>query len=266
VNADRLIQAQMKGDKMTSTSSAIYARLALVAFVCCLACSPSSAITINSAVAVGPQLTITGTGFSGKPLSVTFNGSELTVNSSTAKQIVATIDPLPPAGTYRVVVKAGAASDTVYVTLSNIVAKISLLNQAAAIPLTNLWTPALEGVYRVSIYMVQVPPFPSGGTLDTGNVALEFQWTDDSGTQSEFSGIQTSDASLTLYEFGCDGSPPGPCPEMQVPLGGVESPASPGAVFILQVQGGTPIQYTTVYQSPPDGLAYYDLFMTVEQI
>jgi hypothetical protein len=145
---------------------------------------------------------------------------------------------LPPAGTYKIVVKAGAASSTFVVTLSNIVAKVSLLNQAASIPLTTLWTPASNGVFRVSIYMVQPPPFPGGTCCGTGNVGLEFQWTDDAGTQSQISGIQYSDASLTLYQDGCLGT--SLCPEMEV-QGGIGSPGSPGAVFILQVQGGTPI-------------------------
>jgi hypothetical protein len=239
--------------------AATYMRLVLVAAVCWVASSAALGMTINSAVAVGPQLTITGTGFSGKPLSVTFNGSEIVVNSHTATQIVSTINPLPAAGTYRVVVKAGTASDTIYVTLSNVVAKVSLLNQSASIPLTTLWTPALDGVYRVSIYMVQVPPFAPVGEC-CGDVFLYFQWTDDAGMQAQSgNGSQSTAAYLNLLEGGC-GDPLGACPDLQVPTG------SPGAVFILQVKGETPIQYTTVYQSTQTGPAYYDLFMTVEQI
>ncbi len=243
---------------MTRRSPLIYLRFALATAACLLLSASVFGMTIYSAVAVGPQLTITGTGFSGT-LSITFNGSHIVVDSSTTTQIVATINPLPPAGTYRVVVRAGTASDTVYVTLSNNVAKVSLLNQSASIPLTTLWTPALDGVYRVSIYMVQVPPFAPVGVC-CGFVTLEFEWTDDAGTQSQSdTSNQSTAASISLLEGGCGGSS-GACPELQVPGG------SPGAVFILQVKGGTPIQYTTAYQSTQTGPAYYDLFMTLDQI
>ena len=249
----------------TYDSRAMYLRFALVTTLCLLSSSRTVAMTVNSAVAVGPQLTITGVGFSGTPFSVSFNGAKITINSRTSTQIVATINPLPPAGTYRVVVTAGTVSSTVYVTLSNITAKVSLTNQAAAIPLTTLWTPASDGVYRVSIYMVQVPPFPpSGGCC--GIVTLFFQWIDDAGTQTEILGTlqnQLSAVSLPLYEDQC-GTYPRTCAEMQFPNSSVSG--SPGAVFILQVKGGTPIQYTTDYQSAQTGPAYYDLFMTVEQI
>src|SRR5581483_672414 len=139
---------------------------------------PALAMTINSAVMVGSQLTITGTGFSGTPISVIFNGSQATVDSSSTTQIVVTINPLPPPGTYRVVVKAGKTASLAYVTLSNVVTKVSILNQSSAIPLTTLWTPASDGLYRVSIYMVQVPPFP-GGSEANGFVTANFEWTDD---------------------------------------------------------------------------------------
>ena len=56
------------------------------------------ASTINSATISGNQLTITGTGFSGKPLTVIFNGHGIPIDSSSATKIVATLNPVPAPG------------------------------------------------------------------------------------------------------------------------------------------------------------------------
>jgi len=75
------------------------------------------AVVVNSAKVAGNQLTITGTGFSGIPLVVTFNGKGISVVSSTSTQIVATLNPAPTPGSYRLVVKAGTASTSSYVSV-----------------------------------------------------------------------------------------------------------------------------------------------------
>jgi len=90
----------------------------LVAFAIVLftLCCTAYAVTINSATVSGDQLTISGVGFTGS-ISVTLNGQDLTVVSSTPTQIVATVNPVPAVGSYRLTVKAGKASAFAYVAV-----------------------------------------------------------------------------------------------------------------------------------------------------
>jgi len=136
-----------------------------------------SASTINGTTLSGKQLTITGTGFSETPLTVTFNGKKIPVVSNTATQIVATLQSIPAPGSYRLVVMSGTASTFSYMAISaspNIVAQVALTNQAANIPLTRLLTPHATGLYRVSGYMDC-----SGDTLNVAE--FELSWTDPTG-------------------------------------------------------------------------------------
>jgi len=140
-----------------------------------------SASTINGTTLSGTQLTITGTGFSETPLTVTFNGKKIPVVSNTATHIVATLNSIPAPGSYRLVVMSGTASTFSYVAISaspNIVAQVALTNQTANIPLTTLLTPQATGLYRVSGYMdcsgdaMNVAEFDLSWTGPTGNANL----------------------------------------------------------------------------------------------
>jgi len=140
-----------------------------------------SASTINGTTLSGRQLTITGIGFSETPLTVTFDGNQIPVVSSTATQIVATLKSIPAPGSYQLVVTSGTASTSSYVAISaspNIVAQVALTNQTANIPLTTLWTPQANRLYRVSGYMdcsgdaLNVAEFELSWTGPTGNANL----------------------------------------------------------------------------------------------
>ena len=90
----------------------------VVAIALILLSTSAIAVVINSTKVAGNQLTITGTGFSAIPLTVTFNTVRLTVLSSSATQVVATLNPVPAPGNYRLIVKSGTASANTYVTIS----------------------------------------------------------------------------------------------------------------------------------------------------
>lgn len=67
-----------------------------------------------------------------------------------------------------------------------IVAKQSFLAQSAAVPITTVFTPAVEGDFRLSLYIV--------GTSGTGSACGVFAWTDESSTES--------------VDFGCGAAGP----------------------------------------------------------
>jgi hypothetical protein len=149
-----------------------------LALVLLLTCITSSATTINSATISGTQLTITGSGFSGT-LAVIFNGKTIPIVSSSSTKIVATLNPVPAPGSYQLVVKAGTASTSAYVAITaapTIVAKLALLDQTAAIPLTTLFTPTRTGLYRISAYGAMTVVSPNSASW-----AVYLGWTDDSG-------------------------------------------------------------------------------------
>jgi hypothetical protein len=102
---------------MSSSVSFLVLRSAVALACFSVVALPLSAMTINNTTIGANQITINGSGFTGTPLSVTFNGASLSIVSSSASQIVATVNPLPATGTYRLVVKAGSASSTIYVNV-----------------------------------------------------------------------------------------------------------------------------------------------------
>jgi len=147
-----------------------------------LTVATASASTINGTTLSGKQLTITGTGFSETPLTVTFNGKMISVIRNTATHIVATLNSIPGPGSYRLVVTSGTASTFSYVAISespNVVAQVALTNQTANIPLTTLLTPQATGLYRVSGYMdcsgdaMNVAEFELSWTGPTGDANLD---------------------------------------------------------------------------------------------
>jgi hypothetical protein len=206
---------------------------------------------INSATAIGPQLTITGTGFSGTSASVVLNGSQIPVVSITPTQIVATINPLPPAGTYRVVVKSGtSAAVAVYVTLSNVVAKVSLPNQTAAIPTTTIYTPTQTGQYRLSVYATVV----AFNTQSGGLLAFNLGWTDDSGPQAINSLLVGNTETLSPGQF-----------VQSLGMNNYPGWALGGPVTTFEAIAGQPITFS-VTDDIVSGSVTYSLYYTLERL
>jgi hypothetical protein len=115
----------------------------------------ASACTINSVSLSGTQLTVGGSGFSSIPLTLTFNGKNVSIASSSSTKIVGTLSAVPTTGSYRVGLKCDTESTSSYVTIPapNVVATVALFNQSTAIGTTSLFTPSTTGLYRITLYI-----------------------------------------------------------------------------------------------------------------
>lgn len=143
-----------------------------------LAAIAASACTINSVSLSGTQLTVGGTGFSLTPLSLSFNGKNVSVASSSSTKIVGTLSAAPTTGSYRVGLKCDTESTTSYVTIPapNVVATVAMFSQSNAIGTTSLFTPSTTGLYRITLY-IRV----SATTLSEYTPAVT--WNDEAGSE-----------------------------------------------------------------------------------
>lgn len=218
---------------MHKTISCLLLAVPIVAMTLLVLCSTASAnaITINSIAVSGNQLTIGGVGFNGI-LTVTLDGQKLNISSSAPTQIVATVDPIPAPGSYRLVVKAGGASTSAYVALPSspaVVATLALFNQTAGIPITTLFTPSTNGLYRFTLYMAI-----TAACNTTGDWTLSLSWND-------FGGIQ-----YLALDQGCAPT-------------GERITTAPGSVL-----AGQPITYTVLANNVTSG--DYEVLLTVERL
>jgi len=115
-----------------------------------------------------------------------------------------------------------------------IVAKGRLLNQAAPIPTTTIFTPTESGIYRLSVYATLIT---GGQNPCTSYWSYNPGWTDDSGLLNSAPGTLTS---------GCDFLGP-----FYWPLVGTF-----GAATTIEAKGGTPITYSVDQVGPPNGSTY----------
>lgn len=191
----------------------------------------ASAATINSIMVSGNQVTIGGDGFTGS-LTITLDGQQLDIVSSTSTQIVATVSTLPSPGTYRLVVKAPKASTSAWVSLPSapaVVATIALYNQTGNVPTTTLFTPVTNGLYRFTAYMAETVAGGTGGAW-----SLEVNWDDFRGQQG------------MPVELGCN----------QVDEAPVTSVSG-------EVQAGQPITYNV---GGDNASGTYEVLLTVERL
>jgi len=126
-------------------------------------------------------------------------------------------------------------------TSPTIVAKQKLVNRIEPIPTTTIFTPAHDGVYRLSAYCAITQAIPNSQSV----WRMEFAWTDDAGVESP----------QLLYQ----GYPSvlGPFYDASNVQGGL--------VMIIEAKAGTPITYDMRLVGPPDGSAY-SLYYVLEQI
>jgi hypothetical protein len=227
-------------NKRASAIARIATAVSAVAVVLILTVSAfANAAVINGTTVAGGQLTITGAGFSGTPLTVTFNGKKLVVLTQTATQIVAMLSPIPAPGSYRLGVKAGNAAATSYVAISpfpTVVAQVALAGQTAPIPPTTILTPQTNGSYRVSAYIVTTTPATNGDPI-----YLNLTYTDDSGGKT-----------LTILYLNSGTFFPNNEAEV---------------VFAVRANAGIPLAYSISCDPYCSGFdATYELFLTVEQL
>jgi hypothetical protein len=125
-----------------------------------------------------------------------------------------------------------------------IIVKRRLVNQTATIPTTTIFTPAQDGVYRLSAYATITTPGPNSQSFWFYDVG----WTDDEGPE-------TAGNSNLYYGYGVQ---PGQ-------FWGSFPSKSGGMVTTIEAKAGTPITYAMNQAGPPDG-SVYSLYYVLEQI
>ncbi|MFZ0321545.1 MAG: hypothetical protein WAL56_20640 [Candidatus Sulfotelmatobacter sp.] len=123
-----------------------------------------------------------------------------------------------------------------------IVAKRRLVNQTAPIPTTTIFTPAHDGVYRLSAYATITQSDPSSQSYWIWNPT----WTDDAGP-----------ANCNGQCYIGAGDTPG---QFQLQLG-----LQLGVVMTIEAKAGTPISYNVYQQGSPDA-SVYSLYYVLEKI
>jgi hypothetical protein len=138
----------------------------------------ASACTINSVSLSGTQLIVGGSGFSLTPLTLTFNGKNVSIASSSSTKILGNLSAASTAGSYRVALKCDTESTSSYVTIPapNVVATVALFNQSNGIGATTLFTPSTTGLYRISLYIRQ-------SATSVSEYTLAVTWNDQAGSE-----------------------------------------------------------------------------------
>jgi hypothetical protein len=137
-----------------------------------------------------------------------------------------------------------AKSSTAELPSPLIVAKAKLKNQTAAIPTTTIYTPAQDGLYRLSVYATMI----TNNEFSQSQWQYGVAWTDDEGSQSAPYLLYQGDN--VLVEFWSS--------ENQLnPMGGV--------ILSFEAKAGTPITYNMAQNGSPDGTTY-SLYYVLERL
>jgi hypothetical protein len=172
----------------------------------------------------------------------------------------------------------GGSEAVTKLSYPKIVSQVALTNQTNSIPATTILTSTKGGLYRISVYMVQV--FPQTITCyppePCGDVYASFQWTDDGGTQmmNRTNGSIVSPLYLQLNHGNASGTqdPCGytgnSCNPLLFPNSsdGSTPPGLPGAVFLVRANAKTPLIYSVTLENEVGDGMVYDYFMTMEQL
>jgi hypothetical protein len=140
------------------------------------------------------------------------------------------------------------------VSYPRVVAKVALTGRTAPIPTTTLFTPAKDGLYRISSYGVVTVDISTFGQWD-----VLLNWVDDSGP--ELCGGSNGAQPCALMYMWTD-SPL----HYGAGIGGY-SYAAPNTTTVVQAKAGVPVTYSVVADAngSPTG-STYELFITVEQL
>jgi hypothetical protein len=138
--------------------------------------------------------------------------------------------------------KPAGASPTTPIS-APIVAKGKMLNQTAPIPTTTIFTPAQNGLYRLSAYATV-----TAGTCSGSSWAYTPAWSDDSGVLgSEYGVLQSNNDCLGPF------------------ISVVSYDYTSGEAVTFEAKGGTAITYSVSQFGSPDGSAY-SLYYTLERL
>jgi hypothetical protein len=144
-------------------------------------------------------------------------------------------------GVFALAGRNSVASPATSVTSPQIVAKGRLVNQTAPIPTTTIFTPAQNGLYRLSVYATV-------SKADASSSAFWFYsagWTDEAGIESAFDLL--NGYSNTLGQFQSPG------------LYG-------GASLTFEAKAGTPVTYSVTHDPPSPDNSVYALYYTLERL
>ncbi len=122
-----------------------------------------------------------------------------------------------------------------------IVASFNRRGITQGIPTTTLFTPAVTGVYRASLYLAMTTPTGQGNTWP-----LYLTWTDDVGPESDVLG-QVFDTAIPPMDY-----------EYNEALNGAAAP------FVFEAIAGQPVAFQLVQPPSPSGTCA--LALTVERL
>jgi len=131
---------------------------------------------------------------------------------------------------------ASASASTSYAS-PQIVAKGRLRNQTANIPITTIFTPPVDGFYRLSAYSTETVPI--SGSTNYWNFSV--YWTDDGGSEANGPMLQE-----VAGGYGSDGYPS-------------------GTVCVFDAKAGQPISFSMSLSDGTDG-GTYSLYYTLERL
>ncbi|HTU43062.1 MAG TPA: hypothetical protein VMF10_15235 [Candidatus Aquilonibacter sp.] len=126
-----------------------------------------------------------------------------------------------------------------------IVRAMAFPNQTAPIPLTPLFTPTINGLYRVSAYMTEIAPV---STTNNATSFVELTWTDDAGPED--TGVGGPVSLNTAY--------PG--------YGSFVNGGPPGGVAIIEGVAGKPVNFEVSVTGNSTEVGTYSLYLVVERL
>jgi hypothetical protein len=127
-------------------------------------------------------------------------------------------------------------------TVPIIVAKKIFRNQTQAIPQTTLFTPAVTGIFRVSVYMAMTSPVNGTSAWNLG-----WNWTDHAGAEQTYLATLLDNATPPYDFANGNGLPIPPVP------------------FTFEAVAGQPVSYSVSPPNDPHG-GTYDLVLVVERL
>jgi hypothetical protein len=124
-----------------------------------------------------------------------------------------------------------------------IVAKVNLTGQTTVIPSTTLFTPKVNGLFRISVYMTMTAQGNDGGAWD-----FSLNWADDAGAEALTPMLELNDQSAPPFAYGYE------------PSQNFEG------TFAFRANAGTPVTYTVNNFNFGRGDGTYEVFVTVERL
>jgi hypothetical protein len=143
---------------------------------------------------------------------------------------------LSPSGFTQAAISQSTTNDDRHIDSPRIVAEFARFGQTATIPLTTLFTPKEDGLYRLSAYFVIESNVNANALW-----AFQFIWTDHGGSANRV---------VTLV---ANQNAPPPSSFQQT-------------VTAFNARAGAPVSYVVTPSNPPPQDATYDLYFTVEKL